>query len=42
MEGVGGVGGVRRIAVNGDVMLLGDAFDVLDKANWQTQRTQQR
>ncbi len=30
------------VVVNGDVMLLGDAFGVLDKANWRTQRAQQR
>lgn len=28
--------------VNGDVVLLGDAFGVFDKANWQTQRAQNR
>lgn len=34
--------GRARVAVNGIVMLLGDAFGVLDKANWQTQRAQRR
>lgn len=28
------------LAVNALLLLLGDAFSVLDKANWQTQATQ--
>lgn len=46
--GLGVIGGGRRVwwaagfVVKGDVVLLGDAFGVLDKANWQTQRAQQR
>lgn len=41
-QNVVGTGWRAYLAVKGDVVLLGDAFGVLDKANWQTQRAQLR